>query len=475
MAFNPNEPQNGEEVDADVLRNQFNALNDSITAIPVGPAGPAGAPGADGATGPQGLPGVPGAQGPTGAQGEPGPAVPETDPIFAASEAAQFVPGDKAKLDAALTSVPTPTSLNDAAHVPQISDARQLLGTDGATVAANWADGVLRIPGMSGAQESVATNDGVTARGLGYGNMLMTGGTAVARWPDGTLRDAAGNPFLTALTGHNVSELTNDARYLALSDYGEAVVGAVRINDGTPAVNRIGSNGVGGLSIVSSNFIEIAAQGGGYITILDGSLRHYVDGVDFDYYATQSWVTAHTGLSGHNVSELTNDAGYLNDISTRTAGAVASLAGHNVSELNNDAGYLTSVVETEPVFNAWLNTGTAELKSLNMTGVLPQGIFWYNAAGLWVSAGGLVAQDMQGMWSVLFDHRQLSAGPEATRTIAATWADGTLRDGAGNAFSTGAYSPANPGNWAGTPPATLAEMGDRLAAMLSNSGANPIP
>jgi len=39
MAFNPNEPQNGEEVDADVLRNQFNALNDAITIIPVGPQG----------------------------------------------------------------------------------------------------------------------------------------------------------------------------------------------------------------------------------------------------------------------------------------------------------------------------------------------------------------------------------------------------------------------------------------------------
>ena len=251
MSFNPNEPQNGDEVDADVLRNQFNALNDKITVIPVGPQGPAGAQGetgvagADGATGPQGPP------------GQDGNTLPETDPIFAASAAAQFVSGDKAKLDSALQSI--------------------------------------------------------------------------------------------------------------------------------------------------------------------------------------------------------------------------ILTGHNVSELANDAGYLTTLAETDPVFTAWLNTGTAELKSLNMTGVLPQGIFWYNAAGFWVSAGGLVAQDMQGMWSVLFDHRQLSAGPEATRTIAATWVDGTLRDGAGNAFSTGAYSPANPGNWAGTPPATLAEMGDRLAAMLSNSGANPIP
>jgi hypothetical protein len=30
MAFNPNEPQNGEVVDADLLRSQFNALNDRL-------------------------------------------------------------------------------------------------------------------------------------------------------------------------------------------------------------------------------------------------------------------------------------------------------------------------------------------------------------------------------------------------------------------------------------------------------------
>ena len=99
MSFNPNEPQNGDEVDADVLRNQFNALNDKITVIPVGPQGPAGAQGetgvagADGATGPQGPP------------GQDGNTLPETDPIFAASAAAQFVSGDKAKLDSALQSI----------------------------------------------------------------------------------------------------------------------------------------------------------------------------------------------------------------------------------------------------------------------------------------------------------------------------------------------------------------------------------
>jgi len=58
MPFNPNEPQNGETVDADVLRNQFNALNDEIDA-------------------------------------GPGP-VSVTAPVSSASEAANLVPGDKA-------------------------------------------------------------------------------------------------------------------------------------------------------------------------------------------------------------------------------------------------------------------------------------------------------------------------------------------------------------------------------------------
>ena len=41
MPFYPNEPQNGEPVDANFIRNQFNALNDEIIAIPAGPPGPA--------------------------------------------------------------------------------------------------------------------------------------------------------------------------------------------------------------------------------------------------------------------------------------------------------------------------------------------------------------------------------------------------------------------------------------------------
>ena len=43
------------------------------------------------------------------------------------------------------------------------------------------------------------------------------------------------------------------------------------------------------------------------------------------------------------------------------------------------------------------------------------------------------------------------------------------------AGGTAVYSPANPAHWNATPPATIAEALDRLAAAVSNNGANPIP
>ena len=82
--FDPTEPKNGEVVDADLLRNQLNSLKALIDAVPAGPPGPQGP------------------QGEQGPQGPPGGTNPETDPVFSASEAAQLVPGDKAKLDNAL-------------------------------------------------------------------------------------------------------------------------------------------------------------------------------------------------------------------------------------------------------------------------------------------------------------------------------------------------------------------------------------
>ena len=55
------------------------------------------------------------------------------------------------------------------------------------------------------------------------------------------------------------------------------------------------------------------------------------------------------------------------------------------------------------------------------------------------------------------------------------WQNGTgLFPGWIDPASITAYSPANPSYWA-SPPASLAAAIDRLAALASNNGANPIP
>ena len=78
--FDPNEPQANEITDADVVRDQLNALKALIDAVPVPAA--------------------------------------ETDPVFAASEAAQLVPGDKSKLDTALQPGGNVSALgNDAGYL----------------------------------------------------------------------------------------------------------------------------------------------------------------------------------------------------------------------------------------------------------------------------------------------------------------------------------------------------------------------
>src|ERR1043166_6329387 len=70
MPFNPSLPAAGSEISSAELREQFTGLKDIFDAIP--------AP------------------------------VAETDPVFAASEAASFAPGDKAKLDSAVQRNTTP-------------------------------------------------------------------------------------------------------------------------------------------------------------------------------------------------------------------------------------------------------------------------------------------------------------------------------------------------------------------------------
>ncbi|MEI8315666.1 MAG: hypothetical protein WCG79_09480 [Verrucomicrobiota bacterium] len=208
--FNPNEPQNGETVDADLLRNQFNALKDLIDVVPVGPAGP---PGPQGVQGAQGDPGPQGLQGDQGPQGDPGGTNPETDPVFTASEAAQLVPGDKAKLDAAVQPGSNVSALaNDAGYManpmgPGIGDIiyngwdginpggvkpRTLPGgTEGQVltvgridgmIAPTWGDNTALQPNPTANGTYPIANDGVTSgqlTGITITNGLITAVTVV--------------------------------------------------------------------------------------------------------------------------------------------------------------------------------------------------------------------------------------------------------------------------------------------------------
>jgi hypothetical protein len=72
--FDPSHPQNGDDVDADLLRNNFVALKDEIDALPAPQQGPPGAKGDPGEKGDAGDPGEPGPAGPPGADSTvPGP------------------------------------------------------------------------------------------------------------------------------------------------------------------------------------------------------------------------------------------------------------------------------------------------------------------------------------------------------------------------------------------------------------------
>ena len=153
MAFNPNEPQNGDEVEAGLLRDQFNGLKELIDVVPVGPPGPPGAPG------------------PQGPQGDPGGLGPVTADL----------------------------SLNNHNLVDVLS-----LAFGGNTVL-----------DLGGAQLKDGTPGGNSGAAISLRNRQLTNQYAMplADWSGPALQDGMGNAFLTNLAGRNVSELTNDAGY----------------------------------------------------------------------------------------------------------------------------------------------------------------------------------------------------------------------------------------------------------------------
>ena len=186
--FDPNVPQPFQLFDADPIREQLNALNDKIDAIPAGPPGPQG---------PQGDQGPKGDTGPQGPQGDPGGTNPETDPVFTASEAAQLVPGDKAKLDSAL---------QPAAN---ICVSGNLCGCNGIFFGGSATCGVMLGPQQveiqidpGGATQPVLR--ALQRQLLGCPDPVNPVPTVAACWADGVLRDANGQAFITgAITPGN--------------------------------------------------------------------------------------------------------------------------------------------------------------------------------------------------------------------------------------------------------------------------------
>src|SRR5882672_7081248 len=104
MPFNPTLPITGSEIHSAELRNQFNGLKDLIDAIPAVP--------------------------------------PETDPVFAASEAALLLPGDKVKLDAAAP-LASPTFTGTVAGITKAMVGLGNVPNLDATNAANISSGTL--------------------------------------------------------------------------------------------------------------------------------------------------------------------------------------------------------------------------------------------------------------------------------------------------------------------------------------------
>ena len=149
MPFLPNEPQNGETVDADLLRENFAAVHEEATA-------------------------------------------PETDPVFAASEAALFVPGDKAKLDAGGAGF-NPNAAGELYSCFGIFDGGN--ATNGVRLGGNQVD--LQLYNMG--QPVVVLSAGQKQL-IGYPDYANPVPTVAAGWGDGVLRDGTGNAFLSAGT-----------------------------------------------------------------------------------------------------------------------------------------------------------------------------------------------------------------------------------------------------------------------------------
>ena len=314
---------------------------------------------------------------------------------------------------------------------------------------------------------------------------------------------------VTSLSGHSVSELTNDAGYVDAAG-AVAAVGAIWTPFNLTALSQLTNDsgfitasfdfksaieGEMGDNLAYQGWVEYGYapycqqssglwgwQGGWGWASLDSAFATAAQGAladsalqsltglnvseltnDAGFLTDISALTAGavTSLSGHSVSELTNDAGFLTDISALTAGAVTSLSGHNISELTNDANYCTNPMSTitpgDMLYTIWSDTSPGGVINASLPIGTPGQILaavsgWQNGAGVfpgWIDA------------------------PFATAAQGAL-ADTALQPtGDGGALLLTSYNPATPSDWGYNPPSTLAEALDRIAYNLVLAGFTP--
>ena len=219
---------------------------------------------------------------------------------------------------------------------------------------------------------------------IGHDTIYLTGGSFV-KLPagfSGDYNDLTNKPTIPTVPT-NVSEFTNDAGYL--TSFSEA-------------------------QVLSIGHDTIYLTGGSYVKLPAGFSGDYNDLTNKPTIPTVPT----------NVSEFTNDAGYLtsfteaqvlsigHDTIYLTGGSYVKLpAGFsgnyndltnkptiptvptNVSEFTNDAGYITSYSETDPVFTAW-NKDYNDLINKPTIPIVPT-----NVSDFTNDAGYLVANDLQ--------------------------------------------------------------------------------
>ena len=154
----------------------------------------------------------------------------------------------------------------------------------------------------------------------GLGNSILTSATGFT--PTGTV----------AYAGDNISEFTNDAGYITVSSV-------------PTAVSQLSNDA--GYYVGDGSAFATAAQGATADSAVQGTpwtSQGYLTGSNSVSDLFGGSTVASNAYDGETAYGWGNhaSAGYLTDISSLTSGAVSSLSGHNVSELTNDSGYLTT-------------------------------------------------------------------------------------------------------------------------------------